>query len=281
MTRMPEKPDKQSLFFGGKAPIAPLAESCEALSDWFDSGLGREILTQQLALVQPVVEGLFGYHLMQASVARQVDFAACSRINHRFKLSPCAEGQGAALVEFDQLPLPSESIDVAVLHHLLDFSPQPHQVLREAARVLIPGGHMVLIGFNPFSLLGLARFFRSSSPYQAGNQLRAARIADWMNLLDLQSGEIERGFFRLPLKHGDLLAKTSWMERVGTRWHLPWGGFYIIVARKEVARMRTIKLNWRGEKKPALSVVPSSPRIAARDRLKPLRPGKQNRNTKR
>ncbi|WP_226704363.1 class I SAM-dependent methyltransferase [Microbulbifer elongatus] len=257
---------RKPLFYRGKEQTPSLAQSCVSLGDWFESALGQEILTQQLALAQPLVEGLFGYHLMQASVARQVDFAACSRINHRFRLSPCADSGGAALVEFEQLPLPSESIDVAVLHHLLDFSPHPHQVLREAGRVLIPGGHMVLIGFNPFSLLGLSRVFRSSSAYQMGNQLRAARVADWMNLLDLQAGTIERGFFRLPLQHSDLLAKTAWMERMGNRWHLPCGGFYIIVARKEVARMRTIKLNWNGDKKPALTAVPSSPRVAAKQR---------------
>ncbi|WP_066967780.1 class I SAM-dependent methyltransferase [Microbulbifer sp. Q7] len=263
---MSRETGRKPLFDRGTDQVVSLAQSCVSLGDWFESSLGREILTQQLALAQPLVEGLFGYHLMQASVARKVDFAACSRINHRFRLSPCVDGGGGAVVDFEQLPLPSESIDVAVLHHLLDFSPRPHQVLREAARVLIPGGHMVVIGFNPFSLLGLSRVFRSASAYQLGNQLRAARIADWMHLLDLHAAPAERGFFRLPLQHADLLAKTAWMERMGNRWHLPCGGFYIIVARKEVARMRTIKLNWHGEKKPALSAVPSSPRVAAKHR---------------
>lgn len=243
-----------------------LADSCPGLARWFDSSLGREILTQQLALAQPLVERLFGYHLMQAGVTSAIDFSACSRINHRFRLGATPEQGGAALVEFEQLPLPSESIDVVLLHHLLDFSSHPHQVLREAARVMIPGGHLVLIGFNPFSLLGLSRLLFSGGAHQRGNQLRAARLADWMNLLDLQANTVERGFFRLPLQQGELLAKTTWMERAGARWHLPWGGFYIIVARKEVARMRTIKLNWRGERKPSLTAVPSSPRVAARRR---------------
>ncbi|SHG05983.1 Methyltransferase domain-containing protein [Microbulbifer donghaiensis] len=249
-----------------RAEMPSLAKSCAALSHWFSSGLGQEILSQQLALTQPLVEKMFGYHLMQAGVTSDVDFAACSRINHRFRLSASSEQDCAAQVEFGQLPLPSESIDVVLLHHLQDFASHPHQVLREAARVLIPGGHLLLIGFNPFSLLGLSRLLFSSSAYQRGNQLRAARVADWMNLLDLQANTIERGFFRLPLQQRELLAKTAWMERLGTRWQLPWGGFYIIVARKEVARMRTIKINWRGDQKPALTAVPSSPRVAARGR---------------
>ncbi|MCO1333297.1 class I SAM-dependent methyltransferase [Microbulbifer sp. OS29] len=246
--------------------LSPLGKACPALSHWFSSALGEEILSQQLALAQPMIEGFFGYHLLQASVTQKVDFAASSRINHRFRLGASQEQGGAAIVEFEQLPLPSESIDVVLLHHLLDFASHPHQVLREAARVLIPGGHMLLIGFNPFSMLGLSRFLFSRGVYQRGNQLRAARVADWMNLLDLQAGRVDRGFFRLPLQQQDLLSKTAWMERLGSRLHLPWGGFYIIVARKEVARVRTIKINWRTERKPSLIATPSSPRVAARGR---------------
>ncbi|WP_444930567.1 class I SAM-dependent methyltransferase [Microbulbifer sp. SSSA002] len=244
--------------------LSSLGKACPALSHWFSSALGEEILSQQLALAQPLVEGFFGYHLLQASVAQSVDFAATSRINHRFRLGAALEQGGAAIVEFEQLPLPSDSIDVVLLHHLLDFSAHPHQILREAARVLIPGGHLLLIGFNPFSLLGLSRFLFSRGAYQRGNQLRAARIADWMNLLDLQAERVDRGFFRLPLQQRELLSRTAWMERFGSRLHLPWGGFYIIVARKEVARVRAIKIDWRAERKPALVATPSSPRVAAR-----------------
>ncbi|SDK26212.1 class I SAM-dependent methyltransferase [Microbulbifer yueqingensis] len=246
------------------AEVPPLTQACTDVANWFESGLGQEILSQQLALAQPLVESLFGYHLMQAGVTDAIDFAACSRINHCFRLSPSSRQAGAAVVEFEQLPLPSESIDVVLLHHLLDFSEHPHQVLREAARVLIPGGHLVLVGFNPFSLLGASRLLFSRAAVQHGNHLRAARLEDWMNLLDLQANTLERGFFRLPLQHRELLARTSWMERLGARWRLPWGGFYIIVARKEVARMRTLRIQWRGERQPALRPVPTSPRVAAR-----------------
>ncbi|GAA5442257.1 hypothetical protein Misp06_00431 [Microbulbifer sp. NBRC 101763] len=244
--------------------LPSLVKACPALSHWFSSSLGQEILSQQLALSQPLIEGFFGYHLMQVGVTDAVDFADSSRINHRFRLAACPEQKGAALVELEHLPLPSESIDVVLLHHLLDFSAHPHQILREAARVLIPGGHMLLIGFNPFSLLGLSRMLFSRGAYQKGNQMRAARVADWMNLLDLQADKVHRGFFRLPLQQRELLAKTAWMERLGSRWCLPWGGFYIIVARKEVARVRTIKINWRTQRKPALVATPTSPRVAAR-----------------
>jgi len=36
--------------------------------------------------------------------------------------------------------------------HTLEFTNDPHQVLREVDRVLIPEGHVVILAFNPWSL---------------------------------------------------------------------------------------------------------------------------------
>ena len=44
-----------------------------------------------------------------------------------------------------------------VLPHVLEFEANPHQVLRESERVLIGEGHVVILGFNPWSLWGLWR----------------------------------------------------------------------------------------------------------------------------
>jgi ubiquinone/menaquinone biosynthesis C-methylase UbiE len=35
--------------------------------------------------------------------------------------------------------------------HLLDFTTEPHQVLREVERVLVPEGRLLMTGFNPVS----------------------------------------------------------------------------------------------------------------------------------
>ncbi len=53
-----------------------------------------------------------------------------------------------------------DSIDLVFLPHTLEFSADPHQVLRETERVLIPEGRVIILGFNPLSSLGLWRLFR-------------------------------------------------------------------------------------------------------------------------
>jgi len=55
------------------------------------------------------------------------------------------------------LPLATGSIDLLALPHVLEFNSHPHRILREAARVLMPEGQIVISGFNPLSLWGLKR----------------------------------------------------------------------------------------------------------------------------
>ena len=44
---------------------------------------------------------------------------------------------------FRDLPIASNSIDLLLLPHVLEFSVNPHQILREVQRVLMPDGHAV------------------------------------------------------------------------------------------------------------------------------------------
>ena len=66
-----------------------------------------------------------------------------SRIRHRIvadKQLLTVEGLSSLPALPEQLPLAANSMDVVVLQHLLDVTVNPHAVLREAARVLIPEG---------------------------------------------------------------------------------------------------------------------------------------------
>lgn len=50
------------------------------------------------------------------------------------------------------LPLAAQSVDVAVIHQVLHFADDPGAVIAEAARVLVPGGQLVVVDFAPHDL---------------------------------------------------------------------------------------------------------------------------------
>src|SRR5690625_7242790 len=91
------------------------------------------------------------------SVDPALDLTRGSRITHRFTLSPTGATKGPLsplVADSDALPRPSDCLDLVLLHHLQVYSQTPHRLLWQVARVLIPRGRLVLIGFNPWSLLG-------------------------------------------------------------------------------------------------------------------------------
>src|SRR5205823_1991592 len=104
------------------------------------------------------VDDVFGFRAVQVGLP-EVDFLRQNRIGFRFSLAlePGAAVAGDPL----QLPLASQSVDLVALPHVLEFHPNPHEVLREAERVLMPEGQIVMSGFNTASLWRLRQLFTS------------------------------------------------------------------------------------------------------------------------
>jgi len=122
--------------------VKPLAQSQHDIRQWFTSELGQRLLTEEKNEVDTLLMDLFGYHLMQLSVLNDVDWSDTSPISHHFSLKPAIinnhSKQSKVIAEFEYLPIDGDSVDVTILHHALDFSVNPHQVLSEAARTIIP-----------------------------------------------------------------------------------------------------------------------------------------------
>lgn len=231
--------------------VLPLRESLIPISEWFSSPLGKLLIEREQALIDEQLHNLFGYHLLQLSVAKQLDLTQASRISHRFALYPQAADQPLVVgrSDYNHLPLPANSIDLVLLHHVLDYSQSPHHVLREASSVLISQGHLVVVGFNPWSMLGtwrwLARFF-SRAPQWRHQSLRLGRVLDWLAVLDFEPITIKQGFYSPPCHQPNTIKYLQWMERWGKRLALPWGGFYVIVARKDSLALTPLKPQWQG-----------------------------------
>ena len=93
------------------------------------------------------------------------------------------------LGKIDEFPISSESVDIVIMPHTLEFELDQHQVLREVERVLKPEGQLLLLGFNPRSIYGLLHYMpgqRTKLPW-CGHFLRRSRIIDWLRLLRFET----------------------------------------------------------------------------------------------
>ena len=100
------------------------------------------------------------------------------------------------LADIHQLPVDSESIDCAIMPHSLEFEPEPHLILREVERVLKAEGHLVFLGFNPWSIYRFYRLLpgKRGKPPWCGNFISRQRILDWLVLLNFET-KANAGFY--------------------------------------------------------------------------------------
>jgi SAM-dependent methyltransferase len=219
----------------------------QALRQWFKSELGRELLAAEDRLLGHILPDLFGYHALQLGQIVPCHLLHASRIRHRIvadKQLLTVEGLSSLPALPEQLPLAANSMDVVVLQHLLDVTVNPHAVLREAARVLIPEGHLVIIGFNPWSLWGFWRFCRlpwSDTPWLK-RDLSPQRLTDWLALLDFDIVGVESAYFIPPIETTAVRQRFSWLEALGLRYWSQGGAAYAVLARKRVACLTPLRL---------------------------------------
>ncbi len=223
------------------------ATMSERLRVWYGSRVGQALLTELLPYFDELLPRLFGFYALQiGAIAPGIDLLAASRIRHRGCLDIAAY-PGCLQADPAALPIESASLDLLLLAHSLDFAPDPHQVMREAERSLVPEGHLLIMGFNPMSLFGiwrLARLRRHGPPW-CGRFYSVMRTHDWLDLLGMDVLQTHYMMFRPPCQHTGLMRRCQPLEYAGRRLWRYFGGVYLVLARKRVATLTPIKPRWQ------------------------------------
>ena len=222
--------------------LAPAQAPGINAAEWLQTPLGAYLLAQEQAYIDKTVVDIFGYVALQYGLPEH-DLLRANRMPFRCTASFCA---GASLrADFRDLPLISNSVDLALLPHVLEFSENPHQILREAERVLRPEGHLVITCFNPMSLWGARRMLGAKRDYPwHGRFVNLMRLKDWLALLGFEITGGAMGGYAPPCSRQKWLDRFRFMEAAGDRWW-PFGGSVIFLdAVKRVRGMRVITPKW-------------------------------------
>ena len=211
---------------------------------WFETCLGQYLLEKEQNYFDQAVMDVFGYNAIQIGFP-QYDLLRTNRMPLQF----CADTEkGATLLATpDFLPIESNSIDLVLLPHVLEFSSNPHQILREVQRVLVAEGQVIICGFNPRSLWGVRKWFgssRHSFPW-IGNFIALPRLKDWLALLDFEVTAGKLSCYAPPINQEKWLRRFQFMEFTGDRWWPISGGVYFLQAIKRIHGMRVIKPAWK------------------------------------
>lgn len=204
---------------------------------WYRSILGSYLFEAERMELDRCLEAYFGAHLVQIGGPSETFLFEKSPILHRVRLSPeyasvfrgpCVQG----LV--NHVPFLPESIDLILMPHVLEFISRPAELFRQCNTVLVPEGHLIILGFNPFSLWGLAKHLtnRASLPWRGRFRSRSSVCRELMR----EGFEIEKDlslFFRPPVS-SHCLKKMLVLEVLGRLFWGKFGGVYLIVAKKRI-----------------------------------------------
>lgn len=238
--------------------------SIDTFPQWLDTPPGRYLRDWECGAVDTVVADIFGFTALQVGMP-EIDCLRANRMPTRFRCA--SRGEVDVLADATALPFECASVDLIVLPHMFEFSENPHQLLREVARILLPEGHVVITGFNPFSFWGLRRGLAgkdSALPWQ-GQYLSPRRLKDWLQLLGFETRLHGFGCYAPPTKSEPWLQRWRFMDRLGPRWWSGWGGAYLLEGIKRVQGMRLIQPEWR---KKGASSKKSLPAVVQRKQTK-------------
>lgn len=215
------------------------AEQELALSRWYQSGLGEYLIEAEKSLISRAISGRFasimvqldsGYHDALFEKRLFGSGIIVSQLEHR-ALCPSVQA------EPENLPFEPESADMVLMHHTLDVCEDPYQAVREGAIALKPGGLLIVIGFNPFSLWGLTALIkgrRKKASVWSSRFIRSGRVEDWMHLLNFELERHERHIFVPPFLKPKKITQSHALSKVFKSAFPFAGSVYLLVGYKQV-----------------------------------------------
>lgn len=261
-----------------------MSETNRVVHPWNATASGQYLLDWEQQRCDEAVADIFGYHSLQWGMP-MLQGLRSNRMPHRWLAlespaqaawcPPAAQGVDAVghmpdsppwtpafYADSRALPLADACMDLLILPHTLELSPDPHATLREVARVLVPEGKVLIFGLNPWSLWGAQHALERPAD-DAANATRGIaylRLRDWLRLMELEVEAVDFGAFTPHVQQPRWQQRWDWMNRVGAKTWPILGAVYCVVAIKRVQGMRLLEPGWRTRRANAPGAVPVAQR---------------------
>lgn len=224
-------------------------EHYQHINQWFQEDLGQSVLQAEKQELDKVIGNYFGYHLVQLGSIGTLEWVQASPIQNKFWCSPWwRNGRLGQCIQGDlaQLPLSPKSVDLMVLPHVLEFEKKPAEIIEQACLALIPEGHLIIFGFNPYSPWGIKRRLMKQQQIPWSGQFYSIRtLRKWLATHHCTIDAFNMLCFQLPIASASTREKLKIIESIGQTCWPTNGGVYCIIARKQVAAVTPIQLSWR------------------------------------
>lgn len=223
-----------------------------SFSDFLQTAPGQTLHHWEVLQYDEFVQDAFGWNALQIG-GPQIDTLRMNRIGGQWLCDNNLEALTATLLrpelktvqaESGWLPFAEESFDLVTLPHTLDFATSAHQTLREAARVLIPEGRLILTVFNPLGLWwlrqrGVSMGLRPYLPTKT-TPMSLYRLKDWLALLGFEVDRGRFGIYSPCCRSHSSFARWRWLDKAGDRWAPHCANLIVLSAVKRLPGMKLV-----------------------------------------
>lgn len=213
--------------------------------NWFTTPLGSALLRVESQAVAAAFEQVFGFQCLQIGCWGPPElFLEHARTQRRALIAVEADGGGSVRSRAAALAIQADSVDAVLLPHTLECETDPHEVLREAGRILVGEGHLIVLGFEPLGSWALRqRLTPGTFVPGVRRTLAERRLRDWLQLLGFEVVEVRRFLFAPPLARLQSARTEALFTASGRRLWPRLSGAYLLKARKRVYCVRPIRLS--------------------------------------
>lgn len=226
---------------------------------WLTQFLGSNVLQIEQQYLPKYLNNCNGKHALLIGVPRQNVLFKSNKILNHYALTPLSDRLNRIRCiesKFNELPIASSSMDLVLLPHTLDMCDRPEQLLNEVCRIVKPEGHVVILGFNPFSFWGLMqRFLKNSTVPWSFKFLKSSIVINWLENTNFELQKKGGFLFQPPIQNETIFKKLRFLEWIGQKFFPSLGGVYVLVAKAKVIPLTPIKLKWK-QTLPAVQIIP-------------------------
>jgi SAM-dependent methyltransferase len=216
-----------------------------SLMNWFSTPLGQVLCAAESRVLNDWLRGIFGMRLLHLGPVYWNPEAGLNaspipyKVVLQAQVTPNPTHATLVLGNAERLPFAAESLDLVILPHGLELSADPRSVLREIHRVLVPGGRLISLQFNPWSTWGLRGLLTKTMRRNGTAPWNLAfmgylKLHDWLSLLGLDVEKTEVHMFNLPFNPRSFSLHSHRAEALGRRLWPMLGGVYMLQSIKRV-----------------------------------------------
>jgi len=170
---------------------------------------------------------------------------------------PAGETSKTALVEADELPLETSSVQCIVLLHLLENVADPAEALNEIWRVLVPEGRLVIITTNRRGMW--ARF--EHTPFGTGRPFSKGQLGTLLREAKLTPGQWDHALHFPPMRSARLIALFPYLEKIARRLWPLFSGALVVCATKRLYQGVPIKARQSAKSRVSVLVPQRATRV--------------------